>query len=48
MPIDRLAALIDVRPASGNDFYLDQVDSMANHFNVPRGVIDKRIREVHC
>jgi Zn-dependent peptidase ImmA (M78 family) len=48
VPIDRLAALIDVRPASGDDFYLDQVDSMASHFNVPRGVIDKRIREVHC
>jgi len=47
VPLERLAALIEVRPASGDDFYLDQVDSLASHFNVPRGLIDKRIREVH-
>lgn len=47
VPLERLAVLIDVPPISGDDFYLDQVDTLASRFNVPRGLIDKRIREVH-
>lgn len=44
VPLDELDAYVGVDPSSTDDLYLDQVDEIASHFNVSRGLIDKRIR----
>lgn len=49
VPLDRLGEYVSMRPPhdpASLDDYLDQVDQIASHFNVPRTVIDKRIREL--
>jgi Zn-dependent peptidase ImmA (M78 family) len=43
VPLDELDAYVCVQPGSTDDVYLDQVDEIASHFNVPRSLIHKRI-----
>ena len=49
IPLDRLAEYVGRWP-SANEVeqhkYLDQVDEIASHFQVPSGLVDRRIREL--
>jgi Zn-dependent peptidase ImmA (M78 family) len=49
LPIARLEEYVGCWPSlvqAENDRYLDQVDEIASHFQVPSGLVDKRIREL--
>lgn len=47
LPLDRLEEYVGCWPdAENRDRYLDQVDEIASHFQVPTGLVDKRIREL--
>jgi Zn-dependent peptidase ImmA (M78 family) len=50
VPLDELRPYVGRWPANENDpeheFYLDQCDEIASHFNVPSYVVDKRIRQL--
>lgn len=51
VPLSYLRQCVDCWPSADpveHDHYLDQVDEIASYFQVPSGLIDKRIRELRA
>jgi Zn-dependent peptidase ImmA (M78 family) len=49
LPMSYLRDYVGTWPTDADqERYLDQVDEIASHFQVPTGLVDKRIRELHA
>jgi Zn-dependent peptidase ImmA (M78 family) len=46
VPLDRLSLALDLDMSRSGDLFLDEIDTMASRFNVPRWLIRKRVQEL--